>query len=470
MRTPQHEGGLQRPLLVYAIGFCAFYPQAFTASDEALYVEQAVAFSHGSLALPGGVPVELPPGPMSYYPPGTSLLQTPFVFIGGWRAAAWASLFSMAATAAILARWLRDAGYSPGFALLFLAYAPTLVLGRVALSDLPSAAVVTLGLWLFWTAEGRPGKAFLAGLFAGLSLLFRETNFLVFIPFLLSATLRRDSHWTLLVAGTLTGASLRLLTFAWVFGSPTFMRDLESWALAAAVDSVPIYGFALMVLVPGGLVSIAMYRGPRRRELIAAVALFVGAYVFHDYSAQSSGGLARIAAAGRYFIPVVPLITLAWADAVSRGIRGVRSRNLVPVASASIVAAAFSVHPFIYYWNEREAAIVQDIYAHTAAGDALIADDDHNKYISPVYGQRTSIWMLATPTNELARVTKRYPSTHIILVSRTETEPMAALSIGAETSLIRRGGIVDSTWRTIDGTVPPAASACGPCVPVVPSL
>ena len=41
-------------LLTYAIGFCVFYLNVFTASDESLYVEQAMAFATGSIALRDG--------------------------------------------------------------------------------------------------------------------------------------------------------------------------------------------------------------------------------------------------------------------------------------------------------------------------------------------------------------------------------------------------------------------------------
>ena len=422
-------------LLTYAIGFCVFYPNVFTTSDESLYVEQAMAFARGSIALRDGVRTDIPLEPMSNYPPATSLLQTPFVLIGGWRAAAWASVLSLVATVLVLARWLREAGYSSGFALLFLAYAPTLVVGRLAQSDVPSAAVVTLGLWLFWTGAGSRWKWFLAGLLAGLSLLFRETNVLIFVPFFVAAVVRGERHWKALVAGAAAGAGGRLLVFQLLFGSPLFMRSQEGWSLAAAVDAVPLYALALLVLVPGGLIAVAIYRGQRRGELIAAVALFLAVYVFANYSGQSSEPLPRLGAAGRYLIPLVPLITFAWADAVSRQVRSDRLRALVPVACAAMVIAAFAVHPVIAQWSAREADIVRDIYASTADGGALVADDNIRKYISPAYGRRARIWMADTPANELAAVTKPYPSAYIVVVSRFDTALMAEYSSDAETYL-----------------------------------
>ncbi len=49
-----------------------------------------------------------------------------------------------------------------------------------------------------------------------------------------------------------------------------------------------------MVLVPGGLIAVALYRGSRRPELIATVALFVAFYLMYDYSGFTSGMAKRL--------------------------------------------------------------------------------------------------------------------------------------------------------------------------------
>ena len=43
-------------------------------------------------------------------------------------------------------------------ALLVVGFVPTLVMGRVAMSDVPSLALVVLGLWLFWRGIERGGR------------------------------------------------------------------------------------------------------------------------------------------------------------------------------------------------------------------------------------------------------------------------------------------------------------------------
>lgn len=58
----------------------------------------------------------------SEYPPGTALLETPFVCLGGWQAARWAAILSFIFIVVVLARWLEEERLNPLFALLFTAY------------------------------------------------------------------------------------------------------------------------------------------------------------------------------------------------------------------------------------------------------------------------------------------------------------------------------------------------------------
>ena len=221
------RGILATGLLLYAAGFLAFSPRVVSVRDEVAYIRQAAAFAAGEATV---VEKEALSGqtrrvPASTYPPGTSALQAPFVSLGGWRWAALASLLCLAVTVLLLAGWLRREGRSPLFALLVLGYPPALALSRLAMSDLPSAAVVTLGLSLFWRGQDGPGAWWLAsGFTAGLSLLFRETNALLFAPLFTGALLRRERKALALMAGVAAAVPLRLLSSALLFASPFFHR------------------------------------------------------------------------------------------------------------------------------------------------------------------------------------------------------------------------------------------------------
>jgi hypothetical protein len=402
-------------VLIYGVGYWLHPSPVFISTDESAYVQQAVAFAQGRVV--GD----------SLYPPGTSMLQTPFVALTGWRSAAWASFFAAAATVLLLARWLRDAGYHPAFAVLFLAYAPTLVMARIGSSDMPSAAVVTLGLWLFWTGRGAPWRWAAAGWVAGLSVLFRETNIVLLLPFVVAAALRRDPGWMVLTASVAAGIGTALLT-SWAVGDSLTGVRVAGWSWSAVRDSGAIYALCTLVLVPGGLAAVVAYRGKERLALSAAVAGYVAIYLFYDYSGQDSAPIVRTATAGRYLIPLVPLLTIAVAHCLSQGVFTIAIRRLAAAAFAVTAAAAFAVHPLVQAWSRPDADIVRNIVEIAGSG-ALIADVGQQKYVAPMYGQFDRFWMIDTPVNDLPALMARYASAHIVHVDRSETTRMQSMSV-----------------------------------------
>ena len=182
--------------VAYSVTFFAFYPDVVTNDDESMYLRHALIMLEGKShltkldALTGG-PVEYLP---SRYAAGTAFLMSPLVAWFGWRGAYLLPWLSLVVGTIMLARWLQDEDRSPLWALYAIGYMPSLVLGRVAMSDVPSFLVVTLGLWLFWRGLDRDWPWWLgSGFVAGASWLFRESNPIVFVPFFAGTVLRRET-------------------------------------------------------------------------------------------------------------------------------------------------------------------------------------------------------------------------------------------------------------------------------------
>src|SRR6185503_4571902 len=407
-------------LVIYVSGYVVFPAEVLTSSDESVYVEQAVVFASGSLAS------------VSFYPPGTSLLQSPFVAMAGWRAATWLSLLAVGATVLLMARWLRDAGYHPGFALLFLAYAPTLVMARVGTSEMPSAAMVTLGLWLFWTGHDARWKWGLAGWLAGFSILLRETNFLLFLPFILAAAARRRPGWVVLASGAAAGLGTATVVYWFTAATLPGLRETAGFSVSAVGRNAGIYAVCMLVLVPGGLAAIAGYKGRERHALVAAVAAYLGVYLLYDYSGQDSAPVARLAAVGRYLIPLIPLVTIAWADWMSRRVVDAPFRSAAMAAFVLTAGAAFSVHPTLRMWTAPDADIVTRIAATVGSG-VVIADDRQRRYVAPMFGQFNRYWIIDTPVGHLPARTSRHAAAYIVNVDRSDTALMQNLSVDART-------------------------------------
>jgi hypothetical protein len=424
---------LVAPILCYVLGFALYKPQAIAVVDEGLYVAQAAAFAGGarSVAVTDPVTGVAHAEPASPYPIGTSLLQAPLVYVGGWRAAAWLSVAALAATVLVLGRWLRDAGSDPAFALLFLLYAPTLVLGRIAMSDVPSAGVVAAGLWLLWRLpRGGAVAPLLAGFLAAASTLVRETNALVFAPFILGAVLRRERGAGVLLAGVAAGAAVRIAASAWMYGDPFFVRDAGAgFAIGAAPANALFYVAVLTVLLPGGLIGVAGYRGPRRAELVAAVVLTLGLFTCYRYRAASGTWLQQLILAPRFFIPLVPLMAVAGAEAFPRllarawaGLSLGWRRGLPGGVTVATCAAAFAVHPVLSRYGATQVAIVRAIYDSTPAGAALVENGAAaQKYTNPVYGVRTVAFRSDYGVADLPRIVAHNPRTYLVFVDRTDS-------------------------------------------------
>jgi hypothetical protein len=368
--------------LLYALGFALFYPNAVTNDDESQYMRQTFLALDGAASIPKlnaltGEREDLYP---SQYPVGTALTMTVPVAIAGWRGAYVVPCLSLLAGVLLLARWLAQEGRSPLFALLVLGYPPNLVMGRVAMSDVPSLFLVILGLWLFWRGSGRSWRWWLAsGFVAGASMLFRESNPIPFAPFFAGALLRRERNVWALVVGGVFGLALRVAANAYFFDAPLYYRSAYILALATLPERIPIYALALLVFVPGGLVFALLYRGRRWPELCIAVAGFVTAYLIQTYYTFATSLLKNMVVTPRYVIPIVPVIVFGMAESAPRLWRRwlenapTARRERLRAFAGSIVAlwiagvglVGFVVHPAFAYWSSKQAEIRDAILAET---------------------------------------------------------------------------------------------------------
>ena len=309
------------PLALYFLSVAAFYPRAVTNVDEGHYVAQSQLVLEGRSTVlrtdPGtGEQVEHQP---STYPLGTALLMAPFVWAFGWRGGFAAPLLSLAICVLVTTRWIREEDRSPLFALLVLGFVPALVMGRVAMSDVPSAAVAALGLWCFWRGLDRGiGWWLAAGFLAGASMIFRANNPFLFVPLFAGTVIRREVRCWALVVGGLAGLALRPLTMYWYFGEAFFERGAYAFAPHSLEERVPLYLLGLLILVPGGLILSLLYKGRRRPEVVSTIVLVLAFFLFQRYSSVAAGPLKRVVLALRYFIPLLPIMAFAMSESVPR--------------------------------------------------------------------------------------------------------------------------------------------------------
>lgn len=424
-------------LIVYSLAFAAFYPDVITVKDESRYVHQARFYAAGITsdvreeAFTGEM-VETRPGT---YPFGTSTLMAPLVAMFGWRGVYGVPWIALLLGVLLTARWIADEGRSSLAALVIMGFPAALVMGRTAMSDVPSLALVSAGLLFFWRGLDRGAAWSLAsGVCAGLSLTVREPNVLVFAPFYAGALVRRDRNVGALILGGLIGTAARPIGNWIIFGDPFFARASAGFFDPEALPvNLTKHLLALMVLVPGGLVAGLLYRGRRAVEVRTCVALFVGFYLVYNYSGAPSGWLKGTILGQRFFLPLLPVLAFALADFVPRLWRQISERGrhawMRPLAGflvagwvIGIIGVSAGVHAYMSNWSRSQTALRNHIEAYVEFDKPLVAnlnltekviDRFDFKYV-PVDREYVDLGSLMT-------LADRHDHFYVVLIDRAET-------------------------------------------------
>lgn len=425
--------------LLYALGFVAFYPNAITNDDESGYVRQTALVLQGTASVPklNALTGETEDFVASRYPYGTALSMAIPVAIAGWRAGYVVQCLSLLAGVLLLAHWLRQEGRSPLFALLLLSYPPNLVMGRVAMSDVPSLFLVILGLWLFWRGSGRKWTWWLAsGFVAGASMLFRESNPIPFAPFFAGAVLRRERNVWALVAGGFAGLGLRVAANLFFFGEPMHYRSPYVLALGTLSDRLPVYAVALLIFVPGGLVLALLYRGKRWPELCIAVLAFVTAYLIQTYYTYTTSTLKNLVVTPRYVIPIVPVIVFGMAESIPRLWRRLldaaasarrdrlrsAARSAIAAWVAGVLLISFTVHPIFASWSAKQGEIRDAILA-TIDPDAVIVTNfmATRKFLPELRLKYRPVNRAGLDVETANSLVNRYGETYLVFLDRSDS-------------------------------------------------
>lgn len=423
-------------LALYVAGFAAFWPRAFLIVDEERYVTQAAAFAAGARVLPGAGIIYPPEsfGTIVDYPPGTSLLQTPFVWALGWRGGALLSVVSLIVATIATASWLRARGRQPGFALLLPGVFAVAFFGRIAMSDVPSTALAAVTCWLLWRAADSERRAamlsLLAGFCAGVSLSFREPLVLLFAPLMLGAIVRRQVATLPLIVGGVVGVALKFALAAWLFGDAWHVRGATfPFRIGALPTTIPIYAILLLLLFPGAALLPIAYRGERRAELVAGVCLYLTLFLLFDWDAFHENGYVKgLILNSRYVAPLAPVFAFMASDVWPRWYAWIRARvpgaSLLPRAAALAGAAvALGVHPLAARQESEARTIVQAIYSRTSADIPVVTNGNATiKYLSPAYGPRRLIQRYDLPPDTLTAFSARYGKLHLVLMDRSDNE------------------------------------------------
>lgn len=374
-------------VLVYLLGVWWFPPQALQISDEVEYFEQALAFSQGQTQLTtiDAVTGQAARYRPSDYPPGTSLLLAIFIFLFGHGGAFAVPILCLLGSYLLLDRLLRQLSAAPVFALLVFLYPPSAILARHLMSDLPSLLVVSAGVFCFFQQD-RPLRSLLLGFLAGLSILFRETNLLLFLPLLL---VKVQGHPTagraLLGLGLLLGIGLRLWLSEQLFQDPFFVKDPGiGFHPLYVLRNAPLYLAALLLFVPLGLWTVVRYTGPFRQMLQWTVLLFVLFYLFYGYNGCLNSGIKCLILGPRFFIPLLPFLILSTAFFFQKQKEGFLKKAKAAYLVAALLAMSTSTL-FNHYNGRAQMQLVQVLQAQPKILHVADLSGDMSKYLCQFY-------------------------------------------------------------------------------------
>ena len=422
-------------VLAYAVLFAVFYPRVIINDDESEYIRQVQLLLKGTSTVVQidpftGAEVAVTPGT---YPMGMPLLSAPFVAVAGWRGAFVPACLSLVAAVLLTAAWIHSERRPPIFALIILGFPPALVMGRVAMSDIPSTAWVVTGLWLFWRGiDGKPGWWLASGFVAGVSLIFRATNPILLAPLYAGTVLRREWKCWALVLGGVAGLAMRPLTMQFYFGDAFFERSMYHFAPETIFERIPLYLFGLALLVPGGLVFGFLYKGRRRPEILATIGLFLAFFLFQTYSTVETGLPKRIVLGLRYFLPLLPVMAFAMAESVPRLWRQwitPRGRRVTRVASTGVALwlvlvglATFSVHPYFSAWSSTQAQIRDEI-ARVVPDDAVLITNwsGTKKFVRHLDRRYVIVHPGQIEKEDVNELVERNSEVYLVLLDRTDS-------------------------------------------------
>ncbi|MBK9337755.1 MAG: hypothetical protein IPM98_14800 [Lewinellaceae bacterium] len=432
--------------------FALCYPTHFLIADEVAYFEQACAWTGNNA---GG---ELPPI-AGDYPPGTALPAAAGIALFGPKAVFWTGTGAWLVGIWALALLLHRLEKPVIWALYPALFLPGLVLTRTLMSDLPSFALASIFLWLytppkknqstsqpsnpqpsslptFQPATFQPSNlpAFqlirlaAAGLVAGLGLLFRETNVLWALPFLLGAALRGRTSWGILWLGFAAGMAPRLAWGWFFFGDPLFVRDSGiAFSIAFLPKNLMFYVPALLVLVPGGLYFLWKNRSPYRWEIAATVGLFLAVYGCYGYDAFSKSGYKAVVLQGRFLLPLLPFVALAAAETMPRV-----SRRFQIGMGVAAFALFVGVQMLGYGYNSRQQRITDALLQLPTATHYTFTPDESHKYLNALHGHRQ---LIALPTTQNSKPKTQNCYAH--LITRSESADWRKKTGEAETAFER---------------------------------
>jgi hypothetical protein len=393
--------------VLYALLYVAFWPTIYSTMDEASYMGNAYVLRQGAVyADVAGVtvPTNYPVGGhyVSKYPLGMATLVA-LGSLAGWKVVLGVNLLIHLLTFVVVVKTLRHLRLPGAFALLYLLHPTAVLYSRTVMSDPLSGLLIALAFYQYLRRRYAA-----TGALAGLSVLVRTGNVLAVPLFVLAVLFERppgeerkgNLRDRLRPALLVAAASLPFLAVAGYYAKVIAGGEMAShtgtFSLRYFPEMFPAYAVALVLLYPGMLLAPALYRGPGRLVVAGLSYGFILLYSFWFYRDTGSGFADTLIRELRYFLAVLPLMIVAYAEALWR-LAGQRGAVGLPARAvgAAFVAGLFAVAAAVSYKHARflgtMAGVRDGLLAATTPADRIYCNMQVAKLMHPGWGRRRFI-------------------------------------------------------------------------------
>lgn len=292
------------------LSFALTYPTTYKIFDEVKYAEQAMGFAQFD-AYPQATIRSIPLD----YPVGTALLAVPVIWLFGVSGVFAMTMICLLTGLYLTMLTLRQLGYDDKWAFILLLFPPLIVLSRSFMSDIPAMMLVSGFLYLFFQKHRSHRNQLLLGIVGGAILIFREPVFLIFIPFLFHRGVKEYDQRKSLLLGLVIGLILKPISGLIFFNDPFFIKDPgTSFGLMTLPTNMLIILAVFLIFIPLGPIVMSKYRGPLKKTILFSIGMYTALIAFYTYNGLNSGLLKGMILGPRFFIPILPLIAICYAD------------------------------------------------------------------------------------------------------------------------------------------------------------
>jgi hypothetical protein len=236
---------------------------------------------------------------------------------------------------------------------------PCLIMSRTVMSDMPALLISALFFYFYFKELNHQNNYFLLGFIGGLSVLFRENLIVLFAFFLLKLFFEGTFSKRFLIAfAFVLGIFIRLLSAQYFYGDPFYYKLTTPFNTYLFFYNLLSYACSLTVVFPLASFALIQFKNAKEGFIIKlTVVAYLLFFSFYAYNGLISGFLRSIVLTNRFFIPLLPLFMVAYAQFFGKMtlLNQKRCQNgLLILGCVMIVGSQIMAH----YFEEKNMGIV----------------------------------------------------------------------------------------------------------------